>query len=101
MKDRLVEGAADVAQILPDHLLGEALPCHQEPGHSLRRVVQEALANQIMDTSLRFLVENVEASSVMSLPDHFIDRVVSVVHVFRSAQTSTAPSLTCSGFLGA
>ncbi len=43
----LIEGMADVAQILPDHLLAEPLPRDEKPGHSRGRVVQEALPNMV------------------------------------------------------
>jgi hypothetical protein len=44
----LVEGLADVAQVLPDHLLAKPLPGDEEPSHGRRRVVQESLTiNQL------------------------------------------------------
>ena len=85
VEHRLVEGVADVAEIFSDHLLGQTLPRHQEPRHGLGRVVQEALAYQIVDTLLWLLVEDVETSPVVSLPDHLVDGVVGVEHVLGSA----------------
>ena len=74
--DRLVEGVADVAQVLPNHLLAQPLPRDQEPGNCLGRVVQKAFSNQILDPALRLLVEDVQPSPVMPFSDHLIDGVV-------------------------
>ena len=74
--DRLVEGVADVAQVLPYHLLAQTLPRDQEPCNCLSRVVQKAFSNQILDPTLWLLVENVQASPVVSFSDHFVDSVV-------------------------
>ena len=74
--DRLVEGVADVAQVLPDHLLAQTLPCYQEPGDCLGRIIQKALSYQILNATLRLLVENIQTSSIVPLSDHLIDSVV-------------------------
>ena len=74
-EDGHVERAIDGAQVLPDHLLGQALAGDQEPGHGGRGVLQEAPLDQVDDTLVRLLVEDIEAGSIMPLADHFIDGV--------------------------
>ena len=70
-----VELVVNVAQVLADHLLGQAFSRDQKSGHGLRGVLQKSAPYQVGDSFLRFLVENIQSRSVMSLPDYFIDCV--------------------------
>ena len=65
-----VEGEGDVAEVLADHLLGEALPRDEEARHGRRAVLQEAAPDEVGDALLRLLVEDVEASAVVTLSDN-------------------------------
>ena len=70
-----VEGEGDVAEVLADHLLGEALPRDEEARHGRRAVLQEAAPDEVGHALLRLLVEDVEAGAVVPLPQHLVYRV--------------------------
>ena len=67
-----VEGVGDVAEVLADHLLRQALPRDQEASHGRGRVLQESSLYQVCNASLGLLVENVEPGSVMSFSYHLV-----------------------------
>lgn len=69
-QDGHVELALDAAQVLADHLLGQALPRDQEPGHGRGGVLQEAPLDQVRDALVGLLVEDVQARAIMTFPDH-------------------------------
>uniref|UniRef100_A0A182QGI8 Uncharacterized protein n=1 Tax=Anopheles farauti TaxID=69004 RepID=A0A182QGI8_9DIPT len=71
IQHRHVEGVLQVAEILADHLPREPLAGDQEPGDALRRVLEEALPDEIRDAALGLLVEQVQPDAVLPLADRF------------------------------
>ena len=74
-EDGHVERVQEVTQVLADHLFGQPLAGDEEPGHSLRRILQEPSPDQVGDALLRLLVEDVEPGAVVPLPDDLVDGV--------------------------
>ena len=69
LQDGGVEGRLQIAQVLADHLFAEALSGDEEAGHAVRRLVQEAATDQVVDAALRLGVEQVQADAVLPLTD--------------------------------
>lgn len=70
LKHSHVEVVLEVTEVLPNHLLAQALPGEEELCHCLRGVLEEPTTDEVRDASLRLLVEQVEADSVLPLPHH-------------------------------
>ena len=64
-----VERVLQIAQVLADHLLADALARNEKFGHSSRRVLQESFLRQISHAPLGFLVEKVQSDAILALPD--------------------------------
>ena len=60
----------EVSKVKAYHLLGEALSSDEKPGHVLRGVLQEATLDEVGHALFRLLVEDVEASAVVTLSDN-------------------------------
>ncbi len=75
VEDGHVELVHDVAEVLADHLLRQSLPGDEKPGNSLRRIFQKSSSDQIGDSLVRLLVEDVESGSVVAFPDDLVDGV--------------------------
>jgi len=83
--DGLIEGVADIAQILSDHLLGKAFPCDEESGYSLSRIVEKTFPYKILNSTLWLFVEDIETRAIVALAYDFIDSVVGVIDLLGSA----------------
>lgn len=69
LEDRHVERLLQVAEVLADHLAGEALARDEELRDGVRRVLEEVLVHQVGDPLLRLLVEQIQADAVLALAD--------------------------------
>ena len=80
VQDGHVERVHQVAEVLADHVLRQALPRDQEPRDGLGRVLEEAPSDEVRDAFVRLLVEDVESGAVVSLPDDLVHGVA-VTHL--------------------
>merc|ERR1719219_2308967 len=74
----------DTAQIFTYHLLGKSFTGDKESGNSSWRIFQESPLDQVSDALVQLLVENIEASPVVTFTNDFVDGVHVAHHFCRT-----------------
>ena len=74
-QDSHIERVIDATQVLPDHLLGQALAGNQETRHGSWWIFQKPALDQVDDPLVGFFIEYIQTRPVVSFAYDLVDRV--------------------------